>query len=180
MNRFLLNLRRFGVRLTADRRRFAVLCVLSAVALLFWTRLIVVKRIPRTALAEPEAHADLGEALASTDTPGEPVEVVLPGQPRRDPFAIDVNIFPSLLAAAAPAGGVVPTDPKHAADPKAALSGLRLEASMPPAIAVIDGSTRRRGDTVVGSEGLAFTVLEIHPRSVVLDRSGARYVLRME
>ena len=54
MTRFVLQLRRFGVRLTADRRRFGILCMLMAVALLFWTRLIVIKRIPRTALAETE------------------------------------------------------------------------------------------------------------------------------
>jgi hypothetical protein len=179
MNQLLLNLRRFGVRLTADRRRFAVLCVLSAVALLFWTRLIVVKRIPRTALAEPEAFVDLDKALGGSSDPGQPVELVLPGRPRRDPFSIDAAIFPALVAAM-PSPGSVGSTVASGPDPKVALESLRLEASMPPTIAVIDGSTRRRGDTVVGSEGLAFTVLEIHPRSVVLDRSGARYVLRME
>jgi len=179
MNQFLLNLRRFGVRLTADRRRFAVLCVLSAVALLFWTRLIVVKCIPRTALAEPEARVDLDKALASSSKAGQPVELVLPGRPERDPFSIDANIYPSISEAQTPTG-LARSPAESGPDPKVALASVRLEASMPPTLAVIDGSTRRRGDTVVGSEGLAFTVLEIHPRSVVLDRSGARYVLRME
>jgi hypothetical protein len=177
MTRFVLQLRRFGVRLTADRRRFAVLCMLMAVALLFWTRLIVIKRIPRTALAEPALlvaqHMDdlVGEA------PLEIVTVVLPDQPQRNPFEIDDQSFPLASAAEDQEG---PTIESRAGDPKTAVQAMTLDASMPPSIAVIDGTTRRRGDSVAGSDGLSFEVIEIRPRSVVLGRADARYVLRME
>jgi hypothetical protein len=96
MTPYMLFIRRFGVRLTADRKRFAVLCVLSAVALLFWTRLIVVKRIPRTALAEPEVQVDISNAQSKTDE-RLPIAVVLPDRPSRDPFSIDAGFFPAAV-----------------------------------------------------------------------------------
>ena len=80
MSDVLLQLRRFGVRLTADRKRFGLLCTLLAVALLFWTRLIVIKQIPRTALAEGKVEL----AMADEDQFEQvhtPVEVLLPSAP---------------------------------------------------------------------------------------------------
>jgi len=178
MTQFMLHVRRFGIRVTADRKRFAVLCVLSAVALLFWTRLIVIKRIPRTALAEPEVQVETMTNSLGTGDSGPPITVVLPDRPSRDPFAIDTAFFPSAAApvdaqrrAASPGQGI---------DPREAVAAMRLEASMPPTLAVIDGTTRRRGDTVSGSAGLPFTLLEIRAKTVVLTRGDDRYVLRME
>ncbi len=177
MNSLVLQLRRFGVRLTADRRRFAILCTLMAVALLFWTRLIVIKRIPRTALADPEMLvADAGDDAG--DGGATPVvTVILPDRPSRDPFAIDAAAYPEAL----PEPAATPTTSgQNMADPRASIDAMRLEASMPPAIAVIDGTTRRIGDRVSGSEGLVFEVLEIRPKTVVLGRLDARYLLRMD
>lgn len=177
MTRFILQLRRFGVRLTADRRRFGILCMLMAVALLFWTRLIVIKRIPRTALAEPELVIAQDSLSDVHDARMEVVTVVLPDQPRRDPFEIDALAFPvAIPETQAPSNGST----TRQGDPKASVSAMRLDASMPPGIAVIDGTTRRRGDSVSGSEGMLFEVLEIRSRSVVLGRADARYVLRMD
>lgn len=178
MTQFMLQIRRFGIRLTADRKRFAALCVLSAVALLFWTRLIVVKRIPRTALADPAVFVETADDATEAEQTSPPIAVVLPARPARDPFAIDTRFFPApeepkerpLRGPSEPLGG----------DPRAALSEMRLEASMPPSLAVIDGTTRRQGDTVSGSAGLSFTLVEIRPRTVVLTRGDDRYVLRME
>jgi hypothetical protein len=177
MTRFVLQLRRFGVRLTADRRRFGILCLLMAVALLFWTRLIVIKRIPRTALAETELLIAQDSVSDAHDARMEIVTVVLPDQPQRDPFEIDPFVFPVAIPEAQAPSNEPAT---RQGDPKASVSAMRLDASMPPGIAVIDGITRRRGDSVLGSEGMLFEVLEIRPRSVVLGRTGARYVLRMD
>ncbi len=177
MNSMVLTLRRFGVRLTADRRRFAILCTLMAVALLFWTRLIAIKRIPSTALADPAVL--VADAADEAGEPGDqpPITVVLPDRPSRDPFAIDAGAYPepapeSTVAAAAGHAGMP--------DPRASIAAMRLEASMPPAIAVIDGTTRRIGDRVSGSEGVIFELLEIRPKTVVLGRLDARYLLRMD
>jgi hypothetical protein len=177
MTRFVLQLRRFGVRLTADRRRFGILCMLMAVALLFWTRLIVIKRIPRTALAEPELVIAQDSLSDAHDARMEVVTVVLPDQPRRDPFEIDALAFPVAIPETQAPSNESTT---RQGDPKASVSAMRLDASMPPGIAVIDGTTRRRGDSVSGSTGMLFEVLEIRPRSVVLGRADARYVLRMD
>lgn len=174
MNQIILHIRRFGVRLTADRRRFAALCLLSAVALLFWTRLIVIKRIPKTALAEPPMVEV--EASAVANAPQGAVSVILPMRPERDPFAISDTAFPPPEAVADPSTGVQ----RGHKDVGSAVAAMRLEASMPPALAVIDGATRRRGDQVATSEGFSFEVIEIRPKSVVLARSGSRFVLRME
>ena len=177
MTPYMLFIRRFGVRLTADRKRFAVLCVLSAVALLFWTRLIVVKRIPRTALAEPEVQVDISNAQSKTDE-RPPIAVVLPDRPSRDPFSIDAGFFPAAVEQID-----TPTTSQGvgaAPDPRAAIASMRLEASMPPTLAVIDGITRRRGDRVSGSAGIPFELVEINQRTVVLSRGDDRYVLRME
>jgi hypothetical protein len=177
MRPFMLSFRRFGIRLTSDRKRFALLCVLSAVALLFWTRLIVVKRIPRTALAEPEVQVDVESSQVKMSA-RPPITVILPDQPSRDPFSIDTGFFPAPVErvdspASNQVGGAAP-------DPRAAIAAMRLEASMPPTLAVIDGTTRRRGDTVSSSAGIPFKLVEINQRTVVLSRGDNRYVLRME
>ncbi|MDP7029533.1 MAG: hypothetical protein QF733_04850 [Phycisphaerales bacterium] len=177
MNSFVLQLRRFGVRLTADRRRFAILCTLMAVALLFWTRLIVIKRIPRTALADPEVLVADAEEAGADRTESPVVTVVLPDRPSRDPFAIDAVAYPEVVPPPTPSTGAAS---QSGADPRTSIEAMRLEASMPPSIAVIDGATRRIGDRVSGSEGLVFEVLEIRPKTVVLGRLDARYLLRMD
>lgn len=179
MSQFMLHLRRFGIRLTADRKRFAVLCVLCAVALLFWTRLIVIKRIPRTALAEPEVQVETNFVQASSSETAPPITVVLPDLPSRDPFAIDTTFFPSASTEGSGTGPQAGAT-QSAVDPNDAITAMRLEASMPPSLAVIDGTTRRRGDTVSGSAGIPFTLVEIRARTVVLSRGDDRYVLRME
>ncbi len=175
MNQLLLTVRRLGVRLTADRKQFAVLCTLTAIALLFWTRLIVIKRIPRTALADQEVH-EVASASDADDAAGERpvIEVILPERPGRDPFSIDRTLFP--VTAIEEESQEIDSW----VDADASVASMRLEASMPPALAVIDGATRRRNDTVHGSDGLSFTIAEIRPKSVVLERADARFVLRMD
>jgi len=48
-------LRRFWIQITADRKRFWALCVVMAMGLLLWARLIIVSRPPRTAMANETA-----------------------------------------------------------------------------------------------------------------------------
>jgi hypothetical protein len=52
MHRFNMIWRRLTIQLTADRRKFGVLCTLTALGLLFWARIIVINNLPRTVLAE--------------------------------------------------------------------------------------------------------------------------------
>ena len=52
----MLKLQRMWVQITADRKRFGVLCGAVLVGLLLWSRLIVVSNLPRTAIAEPQPH----------------------------------------------------------------------------------------------------------------------------
>ena len=175
MNNMLLQLRRFGVRLTADRKRFRLLCTLLAVALLFWTRLIVIKQIPRTALAEGSVELAMADPH-ETAHPESPVEVLLPSTPVRDPFQVSDTWFPKTEVH----GEDEPlASTSTAIDPRQSLKAMRLEAAMPPTLAVIDGRTRRPGESIPSDSGLVFTVVEIVDRGVILECSDARYRLSM-
>ena len=56
MQRLSMIWRRLTIQMTADRRKFGVLCALTALGLLFWARIIVINNLPRTVLAEDGAQ----------------------------------------------------------------------------------------------------------------------------
>jgi len=178
MERVLLELRRIGVRLTADRRRFALLCTVTAIGLVFWTRLILIDRHPATAAADTIAVVD--DPGPEIETPRAPVQVMLPGRPDRNPFSVDATFFP--LAEETSSGSAdSPKSGAPAADLIAeAASRFRLGATLPPAAAVIDGATLRVGNEVPGSAEPRFTLVEVHRQHAVLEAQGRRFVLRME
>ena len=177
MNKMMLHLRRFGVRMTADRKRFGLLCTLLAVAMLFWTRLIVIKQIPRTALADEAAMMIAADSSDASALPRTPVEVILPARPLRDPFMVSDTWFP--IPEDVSNESMLASTPNTAVDPKTSLQGLRLEAAMPPALAVIDGRTRRPGESLTGTDGVVFKVIEIRGRTVLLEHAGEQYQLSM-
>lgn len=178
MERVLLELRRIGVRLSADRRRFALLCMLTAVGAVFWTRLILIDREPASAVADAvEAPQD---ERPETTRPAPPVQVLLPGRPQRNPFSVDSTFFP--LAEETSIGS--PDSPKSGAGATdliaEAVSRLRLGATLPPSTAVIDGTTLRVGNEVPGSMEPHLTLVEVHRQHAVLEAQGRQFVLRME
>jgi hypothetical protein len=117
------SVRRIWIQLTADRRRFGLLCATVVIGLLFWGRLIVVSQPPRMAVAGGEKNtpsagagskkavgggrrttidetgADNSAAGASSVDGGRrgnrsPIAVELWATPARDPFVISPRYFP--------------------------------------------------------------------------------------
>ena len=178
MERLLLESRRVIVRLTADRRRFGLLCFLSAVALVFWVRLVLVNHTAQaTAATEP---AEVMSVATLDERPSMPVSVMPPERPRRDPFSVDGAFFPVVQETSAGSPGS-PKSGSGTSDLNAEVaSRLRLGATLPPRVAVIDGITLRVGQPLSGPDSTHFELVEVHRRKVVVEAEGRRFVLRME
>lgn len=113
-----VQLRRLWIQLTSNRKRFGLLCAALCVGMLLWARLIVVSRMPRTAIAD-DGPASAGE-VAKVDRRGDadpsriasdgrelrvsgadqsappstPLRVALHRTPARDPFVISPQFLP--------------------------------------------------------------------------------------
>jgi hypothetical protein len=194
----MLMLRRLWVQLTADRKKFAALCVMVGLGLLLWARLIVISNMPRTALAEEEAsvaaETPAPQATEVSDNrPTCPVPVALAFIPQRDPFVISDRHFPKptsvgdLETEPAKSGAQQAEDPKQAearlrAQIQALVDQFTLDAALSSAsLAVIGGRTYQQGARVPapGSEQISFTLAEVRQRSVVLVYEGRRFELKM-
>lgn len=177
-----LLLRRLWVQITADRKRFAALCVMVVIGLLLWSRIILINNTPRTAIADPAARkamtaSETADATASSRKPstahipvsshnsGEPaVEVHLASTPVRDPFRISPQHFPRPTIDQGNAKQAGKSDPPVADDPSRAVQRHEaqvtalaqkfvLEAVMHGAsMAVINGKVHRKGDAVPAVE----------------------------
>ena len=209
--------RRLWIQITADRKRFGVLCATFGMGLLLWARLIIVSQVPRTAMADQGKTAattdgsgavganksDKG-AGSATDKPASKdggrgatktprvIEVRLSNQSERDPFVISPLHFPKTSARpeVKQEAGKLPTEPAEDSSTKEAreaarfrqlLGPMKLEAVMGNSMAVIDGRKYRVGDLlpVLGSERVQFTLVEVRPRSAVLECQGRRFELEM-
>lgn len=194
----MVTLKRFWVQLTADRKRFAVLCVMIGLGLLLWARLIVISNMPRTAVAEEEAAVAAGPSVtpgpASSDNhgPGR-VQVALADRPERDPFIICPTHFPKPTSVGDLAAEAAKSPSQQAEDPEVVEARLRariqalvdqitLDAAMSSAsLAVIGGQTYREGSRLpaVGDEQVVFLLEQVRQRSVVLVYEGRRFELKM-
>lgn len=196
-----LMLRRLWIQLTADRKRFGLLCAMLAVGLLLWARVIVVSNIPRTAAAK-DAH-ETAETVAHQARAGtsmidriarETVTVQLDETPRRDPFVISTDYFPKPQVDGQISQEAAKSDRKHdESDSELRMrqryqrvqreaERLKLEAVMHGAgLAIISGKTYRLGDELPGrdDETILFEVLEVNQRSVLLKSEGHEFVLEL-
>jgi hypothetical protein len=191
-------LRRYWLQLTADRRKFAALCVMIGVGLLLWARLIVISNMPRTALADEEltaaSAAPVAAPMSRSDNPRPAaVPVTLADRPERDPFVIDATYFPKPISVGHLTAEAEKLPSQQAEDPevvearlRARIQGLvdqlRLDAAMSSAsLAVINGATYRTGSRVpaAGDEQVVFLLEDVRQRSVVLVYEGRRFELKM-
>lgn len=196
-----VQLRRMWIQLTADRKRFGVLCGVIAVALLLWSRIIVISNVPRTAVAEDHPEADVvAERLlgalnwSENDSLRPATQVTLERRPRRDPFVISIEHFPKPEAidtsaedrdksAGEPAENAEAREARITARLRELVEGLSLEAVMsgPPPMALIDGVSYRVGDAVpAGTNDTTFTLVEVGQRRVVLEIQERRFTLDMK
>ena len=187
MERLQVLLRRMLVQLTADRRKFALLCALAAIGLLFWARIIVIKNLPRAVMADGE-----GAIVASMENPGNGTTshnqpelsrmVVLEEVPGRDPFALNSMWFNGLEEDVSLSNDQPKSTPRTSEDPEQVITRLRLEAVMQGSpMAVISGRTYRPGEMIDSQDSgsIRFVLIEVQRRSVVLEYEGRRYELRM-
>jgi hypothetical protein len=195
----MVTLRRYWLQLTADKKKFTVLCVMIGLGLLLWARLIVISNMPRTAVAEDAAQASAAAPTApapnvSDNRGGTAVPVALAEQPERDPFVISAAHFPKPAPVDGLASEAEKSSSQQAEDPEAAELRLRarlqglvdqltLDAAMTGAsLAVIDGATYRTGSRVpagTGDEQVTFLLEEVRQRSVALVYEGRRFELKM-
>lgn len=178
------NARHIWARMTADPRRFGLLCTLLAVGLLLWARIIVISRMPRTAIAEERIVVAevMDPAAGSSDNPASSLHGFERGiRPTRDPFRVNDHYFPPPGRASSTPEEGPKSAPAWTEDPEDVLGRIRLEAVMRGfPLAVIDGRTCGPGDVVraVDSE-LEFELVETRRRSVVLRCGDRTYELSL-
>jgi hypothetical protein len=172
-----VTLRRFWIRLTADRRRFGILCAALAIGLLLWGRLIIVSQPPRTAVADPVPESNSSRQPSSNPNAGtgadntksgkgvgtrgerSPIAVELYAKPSHDPFVISPIYFPKPTAIAQavqvspkldvePVEDSVQAQARLQAHRRAIVERMKLEAAFGESWAVIDGRKYRVGDVV--------------------------------
>lgn len=178
MERVLLACRRMSVRLTADRKRFTLLCMLTAVALVFWTKLILVDRPGTVAMAETQGDEAIVQPII--DMPKDPVRVILPEKPERNPFSVSAAHFPVAKESALALGNAPKSTPQTSDLKAEAASRLRLGATLPPHAAVINGVTYRLGQFLLETGEHVFELVDVHQHQAVLDAQGRRFVLRLD
>lgn len=194
-------LRRFWIQITADRRRFGTLCVVVAVGLLLWARLIVVNNMPRTALATENAvtsekPADKRSKKGSTAPVAAanktPVRIDLNDVPNRDPFVISQKYFPRPTPPAEPIADADKSGLKLVEEAdregsrlesrlQACVARFKLEVAVAGSMAVINGKTYRTGDVVRdgGSGELSFRLEQVGQRSVILMYEDRQFEIAM-
>jgi hypothetical protein len=180
------SVRRLWIQLTADRRKFWILCVCVMAGLLLWARLIIVSQPPRMAIADdagpsvtdrvgargrvPGAdNAGSRTGHSSTDPKAQraPIRVELSAIPVQDPFVISPLYFPkpSSFTESTQQAGKSSTEAAEEAEQiearmtsqiRALADRLKLEAAVGGSMAVIGGRTYRVGDRIQGAPNSPF------------------------
>ena len=194
-------LQRFWVKITSDRKRFGLLCAVLAAGLLLWARLIIVSKVPRTAVADGEP------ALAAANSPAQeppssdysdkhlrkPVQIAVPANADRDPFLINREFFPKPHPALPTTQEASKSHAEPVENPEqekarrhalilAHVERLRLDAAMTGAgMAVINGTLYQLNDMIRTTDNLSitFTLTEVRSRSVLLTCEDFAFELSM-
>lgn len=186
-------LQTFWIRLTADPRRFGMLCACCGIGLLLWARLILVSDLPRMAIADPSEAAEspsdetdrAGDALRTTQS------VTLDERPLRDPFAVSDDVFPRPRNPE-----VLPTNtgksrPLKAEEVSTALlrdfvvdsddpKRWTVSVIVVPGLAIVGAKSVRIGERIAaGPGGHPVVLAEVRQRSIVVRCGDAELVLQM-
>jgi hypothetical protein len=199
-------LHRFWIKMTADKRKFGVLCACFGVALLFWGRLVFLREVPRSAYADQES-AQSAQASEASNSGGKwgakaqagPVSVSLRGELSRDPFALDPAHFPE-PPQEEPVAEVQPKSPERLTDvesderedrrvqsaqeARSRLSLLSVAAGTEP-VAMIEAKLPEGKRTLLVSVGhriAGFRVVEIDVtgRTATVEKGDVRVTLSMK
>ena len=195
-------LQRFWVQITSDRKRFGLLCAVLAAGLLLWARLIIVSKVPRTAVADDNASLVNG-ASSPDETEGDDnsdnrermvVKLLVPAATNRDPFLINRDFFPrpTSQALSSEEPGKSRAEPVENPQQEMArqqaqllthVERLTLDAAMTgTAMAVISGKLYRLNDMISSKDNpnLRFQLIEVHARSIVLRHNEFNFELSMD
>lgn len=185
-------LRRFWIQVTADRKRFGMLCAAAAVGLLLWGRLIVVSQPPRMALAgdaEETASGRSGQKKSGGSSGGEaadnsksakavgsrvnrsPIAVELFAKPSHDPFVISPLYFPKPTPIAQPIQQLPKLVPEPVED------SVQVEARLVAHLrALADKMTLEAaiGNSMAVIDGRKYRVGE-----TIVSKAGSEYVFKL-
>jgi hypothetical protein len=169
--------------LLADRKKLSIMASLLAVALLLWGR-VLLKRVPRTAVASPPAAAAVegsprdANREESINHINKTVYVDLASVLSRDLFAIDSSRFAQIPLSPVDSITQEKSRPQSADEQGMAqvVSSLRLQSTVlgPQPRAVIDGVS-----VTAGQEFKGFLIKEIQQRQVIVERNGMIFLLKM-
>jgi hypothetical protein len=189
--------RRAWLQITADRRRFGMLCAMCCIGLLLWARIIIIAKLPRTAVADGQANAQQTTSQrgmgGSDNRDRKPLMISLWDQPRRDPFLIQEDYYPRSTPFTTLNGEAGKSGPKQAETPervearlvehlRAQVREMKLQAVMTGSpMAVIDGRMYRPGSRIPApkDEQIRFLLVEVRERSVILEFEGRRFTLEV-
>ncbi len=194
-----LLLRRLWIQISADRRRFGVLCAMLLLGMLLWGRIIVTSNLPRTAIADPvpkPAPTPAGGTPHSADPSDKPksppLQVQLARLPNRDPFLISGKHFPKpttvdSLTQDRPKSRPEAAESQEQAEAKlteqlrAMVGRFRLEAVMQGRMAVINDKRYVLESWIpaVDSDKIQFQLISVESRSVILECEGRQFELTM-
>ncbi len=197
-----LLLRRLWIQISADRKRFGVLCAMLLLGMLLWGRIIVTSNLPRTAIANPvPTPVPMDPGGTATKRPSDssdkqtspPVKVRLSRLPKRDPLFISDRHFPKpttidRLTTDRPKSGPEAVENQEQAAARlteqlrAMVGRFRLEAVMQGRpMAVINDKTYRLHDWIpaVDNDKVQFQLIQVGHRSVTLECEGRQFELTM-
>jgi hypothetical protein len=194
-------LQRFWVQLTSDRKRFGLLCAVLAAGLLLWARLIIVSKVPRTAVAETDAlllagtnAGDDADGAEGSDNSARPiVKFAVLAEAHHDPFLINRDFFPKPSAQfpsiqepgksnAEPVENPEQEKARRQLQLLAHVEQLKLDAAMTGTVmAVISGRLYQLNDMIPAKNNpnLLFQLTEVRARSVVLRHNEFTFELSM-
>ncbi len=165
-------MKRTWQRLTADKQRFSLFCVLLFVGLLLWARIIVIARPAKTAIAEPIIETEVAAALISDKIF---IPVSLEAEPTKNPFSISTMTFPGIQQSTD--NNNVPIHSTNTAEEKNVVSAFNLEAIMGE-LAMINGQVLQVGDVVgLPKSNDPLRLEEVRRRSVIISAGNRRYEL---
>ncbi len=182
----------FKQQLLADKRKLGVVTTLLLVGLLLWGRLLL-KNVPRTAVAEPDKlaqqqPADGGAAVSAVAGALRPEVLIADyGPVERDLFVFDPVYYASASGSSVDPGssgksGLDPTDEQKQQMARelavlAAAGSLTLQATLldEPNRALINGELIEEGQVIQG-----FELRNVEERKVTLVRDGVEVVLEMK
>jgi hypothetical protein len=183
------------IQITADRRRFGLLCAMLAVGMLLWARIIVTTSVPRTVIADPKPPVAVAPPDRGSDKRrGPPVAVRLSRAWVRNPIAISDADFPkpTVVEVVPPENGKLEPDATEdvrqaearlTAELVALANRFRLEGVMQGhPMAVLNGRTYQLGDWIqaVDNSRHLFQLVEVGNRSVLLECEGRRFRVTMD